>query len=188
MAARIVSTTVRYEGWARLSQARVRLDSGQEITREIEDHGASVAVLPYDPVRRTALLVRQVRAPVLATLGASDLLEAPAGLTDGGDPIDTARRELHEEVGLALTELEHVASVFTMPGISTEHMDLYLARYTPADRTGAGGGLADEHEQLTVEELALAELWRMAERNELADMKTLTLLFALRLRHGDLFR
>jgi len=36
--------------------------------------------------------------------------------------------------------------------------------------------------------VALADLWRLAERNELADMKTLTLLFALRLRHGDLFR
>ncbi len=183
----ITSIAVLHAGWTRLKQVRVRLADGTEIRREVEDHGCAVGVLPYDPAARTVLLVRQLRAPVLMATGAPDLVEAPAGMTEGGDPAAAARRELAEEVGLAVSALEHVACVFTTPGISTERMDLYLARYSPAERTGAGGGRADEHEHITVEEIALAELWAMAERQEIADMKTLTLVYALRLRHPELF-
>jgi hypothetical protein len=31
----------------------------------VEDHGDSVGVLPYDPARRVATLVRELRVPVL---------------------------------------------------------------------------------------------------------------------------
>ena len=38
-------------------------------------------------------------------------------------------------------------------------MDLFLARYSKADRTGSGGGLASENENIPAEEIALDELW-----------------------------
>jgi hypothetical protein len=76
---KITRTDTVYEGFSRLLIATVELPDGQTIRREIEDHGRAVCVLPYDPVRRTAILVRQFRAPVSYADGRPHLLEAVAG-------------------------------------------------------------------------------------------------------------
>jgi nudix-type nucleoside diphosphatase (YffH/AdpP family) len=185
----ISQTKTLYEGWLKIIGVRVRLDDGEEVRREVEEHGRAVAVLPYDPGRRTALLIKLLRAPVLLSAGVSELLEAPAGMVDDEeDPAETVRREAHEETGLRLKVLEHVGSVWSSPGVSTEQMDLYLAPYAESDRIDAGGGVADEHENITVIEMPLQELWSMVERGIVADMKTLTLLLLLQARRPELFR
>jgi nudix-type nucleoside diphosphatase (YffH/AdpP family) len=165
-----------------------RLPDGEILRRAIEDHGPAVAVLPFDPGRRTAVLVRQFRVPVFLASGADATLEAIAGIVETGEePLACARREAFEEAGLRLATLEHVASAWTMPGNATERMHFYLAAYGPADRAGAGGGLAEERERITVVELPLAELARMADDGRLDDSKTLVLVQTLRLRRPDLF-
>lgn len=176
-----------HEGWGRLLVATIRLPDGRIMRREIEDHGRAVVVLPYDPVRRSAVLVAQFRAPVFLTTGEEASLEAIAGMLESDDPVDCAKREAHEEAGLALRDLDHVATVWSMPGVSTERLDLYVAAYGPADRVGDGGGVADEHEDIAVVELPLAELAARADAGTLADMKTLVLVQTLRLRRPDLF-
>ena len=88
--------------------------------------------------------------------GADALLEAPAGGLDEDDPEACARREAEEEVGLVLRDLEPVAAAWTMPGVSTERLHLFLAPFRAADRIGEGGGLAEEHENIVVVETALA--------------------------------
>ncbi|MBY0299292.1 MAG: NUDIX hydrolase [Methylobacterium sp.] len=186
-APQIRRTRILHEGWGRYLVADVRMPDGTEFTREIEDHGRAVAVLPYDPERRTALLIRQFRAPPCLVDGTTDMLEAPAGCLDEDDPQACARREAFEEVGVRLSALESVGQVFSMPGISTERMDLYLAPYTARDREGEGGGLASEHENITVVELSLAGLAQAAESGGIRDLKTLLLVQTLRLRHPGLF-
>jgi nudix-type nucleoside diphosphatase (YffH/AdpP family) len=161
----ILSTRTLYEGWTSLRLVRVRLDSGEVVNREVEDHGNAVAVLPYDPVRRTVMLIRIMRAPALLNAGRTALFECPAGLLEEADPVEAARREAEEEVGLALHDMEHVGRVWTSPGISAEQMDLYLAPYSAGDL-----------------------VWAMLERGELDDMKTFALMQALRLRHPELFK
>ena len=126
MKPKILSIETIYEGWSKFSRAMIQTD-GKPFKREIEDHGRAVVVLPYDPQRRIAVLVRLLRAPALVAAGEDSLLEAPAGLIDKDDPADAARREVMEEAGLRIGELEHIATVWTMPGISTERMDYYLA-------------------------------------------------------------
>ncbi|MCF4124238.1 NUDIX domain-containing protein [Methylobacterium sp. SyP6R] len=176
-----------YEGWARYLVAEVRMPDGSRIGREVEDHGPAVAVLPYDPERRVALLVRQFRTPPCFVDGTASVLETPAGLREEDDPEACARREAFEEVGLRLSVLEPAGRVWSLPGLSTERMDLFLAPYRAADREGAGGGLAEEHESIEVVEVALSDLAAMADRGEVADMKTLCLVQTLRLRHPTLF-
>jgi len=187
MAHEIIDLKTLHEGWGRLLALRIRLADGQVMKREVEDHGAAVCVLPYDPERRVAMLVRQFRAAVFHAAGEPEVLEAPAGMLDEDDPADCARREALEEVGLTLRSLESAGAVWTMPGISTEYMHLYLAPYAPGDRTGKGGGVADENEHITVVEMGLSELAAMADRGGLADLKTLALVQTLRLRRPDLF-
>ena len=188
MTAEILHTITVYRGWSKYLVVSLRLPNGNVARREIEDHGRAVAVLAYDAERKLAILVRQVRAPVLMATGAPELLEAIAGMLDDGAPEDSARREADEEAGLRLGELEWLGALWTSPGISTERMDLYLARYSESDRVGDGGGLASEHEHVTVVEKPLADLAAMADRGELSDMKIFALVQTLRLHHPELFK
>ena len=182
----IVSLEPKYRGWCKVYVATIRLADGQTVTREIEDHGTAACVLPYDPVRCTALLIRQLRAPPLHVAGEAAIIETPAGLIDPGeDAQTTARREAMEEVGVRLAALDLVTSAWSMPGISAERMDLFLGLYVAADRTGTGGGIDDEG--IEVVELPLGELAAMADAGTLNDMKTLVLVQTLRLRRPDLF-
>jgi hypothetical protein len=92
-----------------------------------------------------------------------------------------------EEAGVALDALEKVGAAFASPGVSTERLHLFLAPYSAADRVGEGGGIAEEHELITVVELSLDDLWARFEAGGIEDLKTLTLLLALRVRHPALF-
>src|SRR4051794_25011471 len=188
MSIEIVSTDVKYRGWSTFLLAMVRLPDGHTITRVIEDHGNAVCVLPYDPVRRTAILVQQLRVPALYATKQLHFVEAIAGrIDDGEDPEGSARRETVEEAGLELRTLERVARAWAMPGVSTEQMDLFLAEYSEADRVSAGGGAEGEHENIEVLELPLSRLAAMVDSGDLHDMKTLLLLQTLRLRRPELF-
>lgn len=187
MAPIIRGTRIVHDGWSRFLVAEVTMTDGTRLAREIEDHGRAVAVLPYDPVRRVALLVEQFRTPAFYAAGITQVLEVPAGLLDESEPEDGARREAYEETGVRLGALEPVTCGWSMPGISTEQMDLYLAPYAATDRTGPGGGLAEEHEAITVREIPLSELARLSDRGELTDLKSLVLVLTLRLRRPELF-
>jgi nudix-type nucleoside diphosphatase (YffH/AdpP family) len=176
-------------GYIKLARLTIRLESGANVQREVESHGAAVAILPYDPDRRRALVVRLFRAPPFDSAGLLFLEEACAGMIDPGDIDDeaTVRREAHEELGLRVGALEFVARIWPSPGVSTETAALYLAPYAPADRVGPGGGLASENEDITVVERTLAELADDADHGRIADGKLLTLVLALRVRRPDLF-
>jgi nudix-type nucleoside diphosphatase (YffH/AdpP family) len=184
----VVKLERTHKRWATMSIATIRMPDGRILSRDVEDHGCAAAVLPYDPLRRTALLVEQLRAAQLVSVGATHSLEAIAGLVEGEDnPAATAKREALEEGGLRLGALEHVASAWSMPGVSTERMTLYLAEYRAEDRVADGGGVAHEDEEVRVVEMSLKDLaaWMAAEG--FVDMKTLVLFQALRLRRPELF-
>lgn len=192
-AVRVVSERSLYEGFGSYREMVVDqpLASGGtvEISREFQARRDVVAVLPYDPVRRVALLARQLRVPLFAR-GDHDgyLEEVPAGYIDEGEvAVDAARREAAEEVGVKVGELVHVADVFPSPGSLTERLSLYLARYGAGDVVSGGGGLAEEGEEIEVLEWPLARLGEAVQEGGLADAKTLILVQALMLRAPDLF-
>jgi len=186
MTSPIVAVRELYKGWMSLLMATLRTPNGTQVERHIMLNSRAVGVLPYDPERRTALVVSMLRAPV-AYAGEPDMLECIAGALDGADPADCARREAFEEAGVELGQLEHLGRIWSMPSNSTEQIDYFLAPYLTEDRTGEGGGLDEEGEQIKVHELPLAELWRMVEDKTLRDGKLLTLLQALRIRRPGLF-
>lgn len=187
MKAEILTIRFLHEGWSRFGIAQVRLADGAVVEREIEDHGNSVGILPYDPQRKVATLVRELRVPPLFAAGEQVQLEAPAGLIDDGHPEDNARREVLEEVGLRLHDLDFVGATYSCASLTTEKLHLYLAAYGVADRVEEGGGAEGEHENIRIVEMPLADLAGLADRAELTDLKTLTLVLALRARHPELF-
>jgi len=183
----ILRTRTAHAGWAKFLIATVRSPDGRTLEREIEDHGEAVCVFAYHRQRKTAILVRQARVPVLFASGEQETLEAIAGVIEGEEPIACARREAREEAQLELDSLEHVFTAWTMPGISTERMHFYLAVYSGEARSEVRGGVASEDEETIAVEIGLAELARMADDGRLADVKTLLALQTLRLRQPHLF-
>ncbi|PPD45407.1 MAG: NUDIX hydrolase [Methylocystis sp.] len=184
---KIAGIDVKHTGWATLSVACIRLPDGKLISREVEDHGVAVAVLPYDPDRKTVIVVEQFRPAPFVALGQEATLEAIAGIVEGENDAEAARREALEEAGLRLRDLERVGSAWTMPGISTERLTLYLAAYRQDDRVTDGGGVASEDENIRVIEMRARGLRDLMDAGDLVDMKTLALTQALQLRHPELF-
>lgn len=176
-----------WQGFLTIMVATFAGPDGKTFRREIEHHGRAACVLPYDPVRKTALLVNLPRAPVIWAGGPPELLEAPAGMVENEDSEETAIREAMEEAGVVLRRLEPVGSPFSMPGVSSERIDLFLAEYAEGDRTGAGGGVEDENENITVEEVPLGLLWTWVEQRKIEDLKSLALILALKVRRPGLF-
>lgn len=187
MGFQITRRETRYQGYATIVAVTLAAPGGETMVREVEDHGHAACVLPYDPERRTVLLVRLPRAPVIFVGGPAASLEAPAGMVENEPPGATARREALEEAGVRLTQLEPLGAPFSSPGVSTERIALYLASYSQADRVAAGGGSQAEQEHITVVEMPLGEFWRAVDAGEIEDLKTLALAYALRCRHPELF-
>jgi 8-oxo-dGTP pyrophosphatase MutT (NUDIX family) len=146
---RIGSRTV-WEG--RVASVRVdhfRYDDGEEAEREVVAHPGAVAVVAHDGER--VFMVRQPREAV----GEAALLELPAGKLDedGEEPIDTARRELAEEIGRGARSWTRLTSFYTSPGFTDEQCHVYLATDLYDESAEA-----DENERIEVVEVPLAEL------------------------------
>jgi nudix-type nucleoside diphosphatase (YffH/AdpP family) len=176
-----------YQGYVTLLGATFVGPDGQTFRREIVHHGRAACVLPYDPERKIALMINLPRAPVIWAGGPPELLEAPAGIVENEDAEDTAIREAMEECGVVLRKLEPVGSPFSTLGVSSERVDLFLATYSAADRTAAGGGVDGENENITVEEIPLSLLWTWVEQRKIEDLKSLALILALKVRQPELF-
>ena len=160
-----------------------RRDGGLEAhVRQTYDRGNGAAILPYDPVRGTVLLVRQFRLPAYVNGHPEPLIEACAGLLDRDDPETCIRREAEEELGYRLGTVVRVFDAFMSPGSVTERLALFIARYSPADQVGRGGGDAGEGEDIDVLELTLDEALHMTAAGEIIDAKTIMLLQQVKLQ------
>ncbi len=120
----VVSSEIVYEGavWDVRSDT-VRYGDG-EMTRQYVEHPGAAAVVAVDDHRRV-VLIQQYRHPI-----SQRDWEIPAGLLDvaGEPPLETAKRELSEEVDLAAEQWQHLVSMRTTPGGSDEVVHVFLAR------------------------------------------------------------
>ena len=119
-----ISTKTTHEG--KLSSVRVdefRYEDGETAEREIVVHPGAVGIVAHDD--EIVYMVRQPREAV----GEEALLELPAGKLDveGESPIECAKRELVEEVGVEAAGWEELTRFYSSPGFTDEQVFLFLA-------------------------------------------------------------
>jgi mutator protein MutT len=101
----------------------IRYGDGSTSEREVVAHPGAVAIVVHDD--RHLYMVRQPREAV----GEGSLLELPAGKLDqeGETPLQCAKRELVEEVGIEATEWRELKRIYTSPGFTDEQVHVFLA-------------------------------------------------------------
>jgi len=135
-----IGQEVGWEGTIiRAGTERFRHADGEEVARDKVWHPGAVGVLAVDD--EYVWLTRQPREAA----GVRASLEVPAGKLDvpGEPPIETARRELVEEIGKQATVWRELFCFFTSPGFSDERVWLYLA----TDLSDAPGGAEPEEDE-----------------------------------------
>lgn len=149
----------------------------QTKTHEVYDMGDATTVLLYNKERKTIILTKQFRLPTFLN-GNKDgmMIEACAGKLDDEDAAAGIKREIKEETGYEVEEVQKIMEVYSTPGTVTEKLYLFVAAYAPHMKTGEGGGLPEEQEHVQVMELSFDKAWQMMNNGEIKDAKTIILL------------
>jgi 8-oxo-dGTP pyrophosphatase MutT (NUDIX family) len=170
MAFEALGSEIKWEGKiVRVGVERFRHDDGHEVSREKVWHPGAVGILAID--HQHVWLTRQPREAV----GESASLEIPAGKLDvpGEHPLETAKRELAEEIGKQAGEWTELMAFYTSPGFSDERVWLYRA----VNLSDASDAEVDELERIEIVPWPLARLREAIEQCE--DSKSLIALLWL---------
>jgi len=102
------------------------------------------------------------------------LIETCAGLLDEENPSECITRELREETGFEIQNVQKVMEAYMSPGSVTEIVYFFICEYTAAQKATAGGGV--EEEDIEVIELGIDEANDKIAAGEIRDGKTIMLL------------
>ena len=145
-----IGSRITHEGEVvRVRVDEIRYEDGSTSVREIVEHPGAVAIVAHDD--RLLYMVRQPREAV----GEDSLFELPAGKLDvpGESPIDCAKRELVEEVGIEAGEWRELKSIYTSPGFTDEETHIFIATDLTQDDPQPSAGERIEIVKVPLDEL-----------------------------------
>ncbi|KRR06043.1 hypothetical protein CQ12_02635 [Bradyrhizobium jicamae] len=175
---RDVETVAQGKGkLTRVTYEQCRRDGDQQRRqREIYDNGNSAVILPYDSARKTVLLTRQLRLPIFLQDGIERSVEACAGKLDGESAERRIVKEMQEELGYEITNVQRLFELYVSPAAIMEKIVFFICSYTPQNKVSGGGGLKEEGEDIEVVETTLDEAAAMIAAGEIVDAKTVILV------------
>jgi ADP-ribose pyrophosphatase len=170
-AVEILEHSTLYDGFFRLDRYRLRHrlywgGMSPVLTRELFERGHAVAVLPYDPLRDEVVLLEQFR---IGAIGDPNpwLREIVAGIIEPGEtPEQVARREMREEAGCELLDLEPIHTYYVSPGGTSETVSLFCG-HVSAEGVEGLHGLEDEVEDIRVRPASFDEAIRLLQEGEI---------------------
>jgi 8-oxo-dGDP phosphatase len=171
----VVSSTTLYDGAIfALRGDEVRMPGGRVATREKVEHFGAVAIAALDDSERL-VMIYQYRPAI-----GRRIWEMPAGLLDSGsdeEPVEAAKRELVEEVGVTADDWSTLVDVVGCPGFADESVRVFLARgLHDVDRPAATD---DEEADLVVRRVPLPDLVTGAMSGDLVNGPCIAGVFAV---------
>jgi GDP-mannose pyrophosphatase NudK len=178
---RNLKTEILSNNWYTLKKVDYEIEKEDGIwaaqTREAYDRGNGATILLYNKVEKTIILTRQFRLPTYLNGNESGMLiEACAGLLDDNNPEDCIRKEVQEETGYEISQVEKVFEAYMSPGSVTEILHFFIGEYSKSMKTSEGGGLEEEQESIEVLELPFDKAIQMMNSGEIRDAKTIMLI------------
>lgn len=140
-------------------------NTDQEITttRLALDRGNAIAVLLYEKDTDSFLFIRQYRYPS-ARHGQPWTLEIPAGSIDTNESAkDAAIREVREEIGYQIDQLQFIVEYFPSPGILSEQISIFYGEVTSNQKIAKGGGSISEKEDIELVKISRQEIRQQLE-------------------------
>jgi ADP-ribose pyrophosphatase len=192
----VIAKTTPFKGYFRIDRYRLthRLFEGGwsgEMTREVFERGHAVTAVLFDADRDCLVMVEQFRIGAYAALAAGVLpadaspwlIENIAGIIeDGEDPAEVARREAREEADCEIQELFPACHYLASPGASSESVQVFCAR-VDAGQAGGIHGLTEEHENIRVRVVPVAEALQWLDEGRFNNAMTMIGLQWFRLHH-----
>jgi len=178
---RIIKEEVVYQGYLQVLEAVIEHDAFDSkkplrVTREAAHRSDGCAILLFEKETEKFIFVKQFRYPT-AKADQAWMTEIVAGNIEPGDTAKTTiRREVEEEVGYAIRDLESMGSFFVSPGRTTERIFLFFAEVSIHDKVKPGGGLTEEQESIQTLKYSLQEVKEMLRKNHFQDGKTIIAL------------
>jgi ADP-ribose pyrophosphatase len=185
---RILSSQNIYNGFFDVSEVTFSKeeDESNAVVRQIVVPKKAAAVLIHNTQSDSIIFSTQFRIAAMAE-NEGWIMEIPAGVLDEGEnPEDCARRECMEETGYEVKSLEPISHYLTSPGYTSEQIMLYYAQVDSDSRTGDGGGMSEENEEITVSEIPFADCISMVQDGRISDGKSVIALLWLLARKNSL--
>ncbi len=160
---KILSEETAYKGRIlNVNDVQVELPNGHRSSRDIIRHPGASAVVALTETGKI-VLVRQYRTALDRVT-----VEIPAGKLDPGeDPLECAKRELHEETGFRAGRIRKLTSIVTTCGFCDEIIHIYLATHLEFDAPNP-----DDDEFVNVDLVPLHELIDAVLDGKIEDAKT----------------
>ncbi len=168
-------TRVYDNNWIRVTHEEVERPNGTEgIYGVVHFKNQAVGVIPIDEEGNT-WLVGQSRY----TLNEFSWEIPEGGSPMNEDPLESAKRELEEEVGLIAKDWELLMKLHTSNSVSDEVGFIYVAK-------GLSKGVQqlEDTEDIQVKKLPLTDAIEMAKRGEVTDAMSLAALYRMALDYG----
>jgi len=147
-----------------------------EVSREIFGGAQVATVLPYDPIKKKIVLIKQFRIGVLERKNDPLLIEIVAGMVDSGEtPIEAAKRECLEETGCIANKIKKIYSYYPAPGSSESYYHFFLAEVNAYDDERIFGQ-EYENEDILVKSYTIPEIKKLLKDKKIINGVTLIAL------------
>jgi nudix-type nucleoside diphosphatase (YffH/AdpP family) len=140
-----------------------------------------VTVLLYNKEKKTVVLTRQFAWRLMSTemQAVNYWRHVPVCLKKVRRRKQAVIREVEEETGYKISNVQKVCEAFTSPGAFSERVFFYVAPYTDGQKVAAGGGLEEEGEEVKIIEMDFSGSAAKNRIGGIIDAKTILLLYYL---------
>lgn len=150
-----------------IKELELELESGKKIYRQILDKGDSSLIVPLNNQKELILIKEYFPAIDEYQLG------LPKGRIDPGfDPLETANKELQEEIGFKANKLEEIGVVTMSPGYITQKTHIFLAQELTESKL-----VGDEMEELEIIYYPFETFEELISQNKITEARMIAALY-----------